>query len=183
MNLRKIKTDELNRLSTEAFKKSEKLPLVVVLDNVRSMHNVGSVFRTADAFRCEKIILSGITGTPPHREITKTAIGAEKTVEWHYEPTTVEAVKSLKKAGYRIIAVEQTSESEQLNNFNAIHEPVAVIFGNEIDGVSNEVLKFCDTCIEIPQAGTKHSLNVSVAAGIVLWHFASAQLPSLHLPQ
>lgn len=179
MNVRKIKTNELNRLDKEAFRESEKLPFMIVLDNVRSMHNVGSVFRTADAFRCEQIVLCGITASPPHREITKTAIGAELSMNWKYQKSCIEAVKQLKAEGFLIIAVEQTTKSIALNDYKPTGEKLAVIFGNEIDGVSEEVLEICDLCIEIPQAGTKHSLNVSVAAGIVLWHLAGSQLHRL----
>jgi tRNA G18 (ribose-2'-O)-methylase SpoU len=143
---------------------------VVVLDNIRSMHNVGSVFRTADAFLLRGIYLCGYTPQPPHRDIHKTALGATETVDWIYESTTVDAVKQLKQNGYRVYAVEQVQNSIPLNRFDMNQqEPVAVVFGNEVSGVEEEVLKLCDGCIEIPQLGMKHSLNISVAAGIVLW--------------
>ncbi|MBS3913687.1 MAG: RNA methyltransferase [Bacteroidetes bacterium] len=174
--MRKLKLKELGRLSTEEFKSVEKLPYVVVLDQVRSMHNVGSVFRTADAFRAEKIILCGITGQPPHREITKTAIGAEKSVSWEYAAKTTDALRHLKALGYHIYAVEQTDRSQSLQDIIFSGGKVAFVFGNEIDGIEQEVLEICDSCIEIPQAGTKHSLNISVACGVVLWQYASSRL-------
>lgn len=174
--VKKLKLSELNRLSAEEFQKAEKLPYVVVLDNVRSMHNVGSVFRTSDAFRSEHIYLCGITASPPHRDITKTAIGAEKAVAWTYSPTTIDALRTLKAEGYAIYAVEQTQNSQSLQDINWPGGKLAFVFGNEIDGVSEEVLEICDVCIEIPQAGTKHSLNISVACGIVLWQYAQSRL-------
>lgn len=174
--VKKLKLSELNRLSTEAFHEAEKLPYVVVLDNVRSMHNVGSVFRTSDAFRSQHIHLCGITACPPHRDITKTAIGAEKAVAWTYSPKTVDVLQLLKAQGYMIFAVEQTRESQSLQDINWLGGKLAFVFGNEIDGVSEEVLEICDVCIEIPQAGTKHSLNISVACGIVLWQYAQSRL-------
>jgi tRNA G18 (ribose-2'-O)-methylase SpoU len=168
--MRKLSMDELNRKSVDEFKEAEKMPVVVVLDNIRSMHNVGSVFRTADAFLLRGIYLCGYTPQPPHRDIHKTALGATETVEWKYESTTIEAVKQLKQAGYRVYAVEQVQNSIPLNRFNMNQQqPVAVVFGNEVSGVEEEVLKLCDGSIEIPQLGMKHSLNISVAAGIVLW--------------
>ena len=168
--------DELNRKTVEEFKQSDKSPLVVVLDNVRSMHNVGSVFRTADAFLVESICLCGYTPRPPHRDIHKTALGATETVHWVYYSSTMDAINALKKEGYTIWAVEQAEGSTQLAELNwatltwnnSIRQ-IAVIFGNEVGGVDEEVLKLCNGCIEIPQSGTKHSLNISVAAGIVLW--------------
>jgi len=177
--MRKLRLQELNRLSKENFRQSAKLPFVVVLDNIRSMHNVGSFFRTADAFRCEKLMLCSITARPPHRDITKTALGADRSVLWEYALNTAEAVKALKQQGYFIIGVEQTTHSLPLQQFFTPNQPIAVIFGNEIDGIQSEVLELCNACIEIPQAGTKHSLNVSVAAGIVLWHFCAPHLSSL----
>jgi len=162
--------DELNRKSVDEFKQSEKIPIVVVLDNIRSMHNVGSVFRTADAFLIEGIYLCGYTPQPPHRDIHKTALGATETVEWKYFDNVVNPLKQLRDAGYRIFAVEQAKESITLQNFIFKQdEKLAVIFGNEVSGVGEDVLKLCDGCIEIPQLGMKHSLNISVAAGIVLW--------------
>lgn len=162
--------DELNRKTVTDFHKAEKNPLAIVLDNVRSMHNVGSVFRTADSFLAEQVILCGYTPQPPHRDIQKTALGATETVSWKHYTQTVDAVKELKEKGYRIIAVEQVENSIPLNRYYAeTATKTAVIFGNEVTGVSDEVLALCDAAIEIPQAGMKHSLNISVAAGIVLW--------------
>lgn len=166
--------DELGRLSAEEAKATAKLPLVVVLDNVRSMHNVGSVFRTSDAFLIEKIILCGFTPQPPHRDIHKTALGATETVDWVYAPNTIDAIQDLRSKGYMLVAIEQTSESQQLSEFDWDgKKPLALIFGNEVEGVQQDVIDSCDAAIEIPQAGAKHSLNISVAAGIVLYHFFS----------
>jgi tRNA G18 (ribose-2'-O)-methylase SpoU len=168
--MRKLSMDELNRKSVHEFKEAEKMPVVVVLDNIRSMHNVGSVFRTADAFLLRGIYLCGYTPQPPHRDIHKTALGATETVEWKYAETTVEAVQRLKADGYQVYAVEQVQDSIPLHQFDRSQYPaVAVVFGNEVSGVEEEVIKLCDGCIEIPQLGMKHSLNISVAAGIVLW--------------
>ena len=162
--------DELNRKSVEDFRNSEKNQLVVVLDNIRSMHNVGSVFRTADAFLIHGIYLCGYTPQPPHRDINKTALGATETVAWKYFTSTVDAVQLLKEQGFKIYAIEQAEGSISLQQTNNLEfEKLAVIFGNEVEGVNNEVLALCDGCIEIPQLGMKHSLNISVAAGIVLW--------------
>jgi len=177
--LQKLKLSELNRLDTEGFKKATKLQFTVVLDNVRSMHNVGSVFRTSDAFRCEKLVLCGITATPPHREITKTAIGADKSVDWVYSQSTLEYLVRLKHAGYTIYGIEQVTNSQALQDTKWPGGKVAFVFGNEIDGISQEVIEICDACIEIPQVGTKHSLNISVAAGIVLWEYARVHLSQL----
>ena len=169
--MRKLKITELNRLSQEDFKEAEKTPLVVVLDNVRSLHNVGSVFRTSDAFLVEKIYLCGITACPPNAEIHKTALGAENTVEWIYYEDTCEALKSLKSEGYRLLAIEQVEGSILLNDFTPNkQEKYAIIFGNEVKGISQDAIDICDGCIEIPQFGTKHSLNVSVTSGIVIWN-------------
>ena len=171
-NMRKLKITELNRLTQEDFKKAKKTPLVVVLDNVRSLYNVGSVFRTADAFLIEKICLCGITACPPHAEIHKTALGAENTVEWNYYEDICKALKELKSEGYKLLAIEQTEGSILLNDFiPAQCEKYAVILGNEVKGVLQEAIDMCGNCIEIPQFGTKHSLNVSVTAGIVIWDF------------
>lgn len=170
MEHRKLKITELNRISTEEFKKAEKLPLVVVLDNIRSLHNIGSVFRTSDAFRVECIYLCGITAVPPHPEMHKTALGAEFTVDWKYVDNAVEAVDNLKKDGYTVYSVEQAEGSIMLEDIKL--EPnrkYAVVLGNEVKGVQQEVIDHSDGCIEIPQYGTKHSLNVSVTAGIVIW--------------
>lgn len=157
-------------MSVEEFRKSEKLPLTVVLDNVRSLNNIGSVFRTSDAFRVEHIALCGITATPPHREIHKTALGAEDSVEWSYHEDTVECVRSLKEKGYCVYAVELAHDSLKLGTDSVVADkPVALVLGNEIDGVQEEVMELCDGFLEIPQSGTKHSLNVSCAAAIVIW--------------
>lgn len=170
--MRKLKLDELNRASVEEFRASEKLPVVVVLDNVRSMHNVGSVFRTADGFAVNHIYLCGITGTPPHREIEKTALGATQSVSWTYFQDVMEAVDELRSAGYNIIAIEQAENSTMLQDFKVKeNEKYALIFGNEVNGVTQEIMNSVDGCIEIPQFGTKHSFNIVVSAGIVLWDF------------
>lgn len=170
--MRKLKLNELARLSIEEYQASDKLPVVVVLDNIRSAMNVGSVFRTADAFAIEKIIICGISAVPPNREITKTAIGATESVVWEYIENIIEAVSLLKSTGYTIAGVEQTDQSIKLDEWNVNYEKMAVIFGNEVDGISEEILNELDICIEVPQFGTKHSLNVSVCAGIVLWELA-----------
>ena len=168
--MRKLKLDELNRDSVSEFKDKEKLPVAVVLDNVRSMHNIGSVFRTADGFAVEKIFLCGITAQPPHREIEKTALGATQSVDWTYHADPVDAVKQLRSKGYIILAIEQAEESIMLNTFiPESGKKYALIFGNEVNGVSDEVMEIIDHCIEIPQFGTKHSFNIAVSAGIVLW--------------
>lgn len=177
MNYRKLKITEMNRISVEQFHDAAKLPLVVVLDNVRSLYNVGSVFRTGDAFRVSEIILCGITATPPHTEIHKTALGAEESVKWRYYKNTVDAVKQLRDEGYRLLSIEQCENSTMLQDFYPdTSVPYAVILGNEVKGVQQEVVDACDGCLEIPQFGTKHSMNVSVTAGIVIWHFAQQQL-------
>ncbi len=176
--------DELGRKTVDEFKQASKKPVIAVLDNIRSMHNVGSVFRTADAFLLEAICLCGYTPQPPHRDIHKTALGATETVDWFYTTTTTEAVLQLKQNGYKIYGIEQTSGSISLEQFSyPASEKIAVVFGNEVEGVSQDVLALCDGCIEIPQAGMKHSLNISVAAGIVLWKLfelnrAGQQLPA-----
>lgn len=161
--------DELGRLSVTAFKEAEKHPIILVLDNIRSMHNVGSVFRSADAFLVEAICLGGYTPQPPHRDIHKTALGATETVNWIYFKDTREAILALKERGYKIYAIEQVEHSIPLQKFDWKGEQVALIFGNEVEGVQEELLRLCDGSIEIPQFGMKHSLNISVAAGIVLW--------------
>jgi tRNA G18 (ribose-2'-O)-methylase SpoU len=167
--MRKLKITELNRISPEDFKKAKKIPLVVVLDNVRSLHNVGSVFRTSDAFLAEAVYLCGITATPPHPEIHKTALGAENSVDWKYFNHTIEAVHELKQQGYVLAAVEQAENSILLDELRLENKKYAIILGNEVHGVAQEVMDLCDFCIESPQFGTKHSLNVSVTAGIVIW--------------
>lgn len=169
--MRKLKTSELNRKNIEEFQNAEKSPVVIVLDNVRSMNNVGSIFRTSDAFLVEKIYLCGITGTPPHREITKTAIGAEKSVEWEYHANTLEVVNDLKTQGYIVYSIEQASDSADLMTIDYPQGKLAFVFGNEIDGVQQEVINASHHCLEIPQLGTKHSFNVAVTCGIVLWDF------------
>lgn len=172
--MQKLSLEQLNRVDVDTFKQQDKLPVVLVLDNVRSMHNVGSAFRTADAINIEQIVLCGITGTPPHREIEKTALGATKSVTWSHEATTVEAVTKLRDAGYTILSVEQASGSVQLQDFAPENtEKYAFVFGNEVHGVEEEVIAMSNACLEIPQFGTKHSFNVSVTMGIVLWDYIS----------
>lgn len=169
--MRKLSMDELGRKSVEDFKLADKKPLVVVMDNIRSMHNVGSVFRTADAFLISGICLCGFTPQPPHRDIHKTALGATDSVDWLYYEHTVDAVLALKARGYKVLAIEQTEGSIMLDQYVDKHLPTAFVFGNEVDGVSDEVIQVCDGVIEIPQWGMKHSLNISVAAAVVLWEF------------
>lgn len=170
--MRKLKLEELGRISVEEFKVSDKIPVVVVLDNIRSMHNIGSIFRTADAFRIEKVYLCGITAKPPHKEIRKTALGATESVDWEYVDETIDLISRLKIENYKVISIEQTESSSSLNEFRFdFKNKYAVVFGNEVYGVEQEVVSLSDKCIEIPQEGTKHSLNVSVCAGIVLWEF------------
>ncbi len=168
--MRKLSMEELGRKTPEMYKASEKFPVVLVLDNIRSMMNTGSVFRTADAFLLEGIVLCGFTATPPHREIQKTALGATESVAWEYFEKTTEAILQLKQAGYTVAALEQTTESVDLRIFQAnAKKKYAFVFGNEVKGVDPEVLALCDLCLEIPQFGTKHSLNISVTAGMVIW--------------
>jgi len=170
--MRKLEIHELNRIDVEEFKRVEKYPIAIVLDNVRSQNNIGSVFRTGDAFRVEKVVLTGICSTPPNKEIHKTALGAEKSVTWEYFGECLDAVKQLKEEGYTIITVEQVEGSIKLQNFEVKkEEKYALIFGNEVKGVDEEVVKASNLAIEIPQEGTKHSLNVSVTAGIIMWDF------------
>lgn len=162
--------EELGRVTPEEYKKQEKTPIVLVLDNIRSMHNVGSAFRTCDAFNVERLYLCGITATPPQKEIAKTALGATESVDWEYKESVSELAKELKSEGYALILVEQTDNSVMLQDFNfAQYEKVALFVGNEVFGVSEELLPLCDAAVEIPQFGTKHSLNVAVATGITLW--------------
>lgn len=189
--MRKLRTIEMNRLTLEEFKEAEKLPLIVVLDDVRSLYNVGSVFRSCDAFRVEAVYLCGITATPPNAEIHKTALGGEDSVDWEYFKTTEEAVEKLKEKGYFVYSIEQVEGSTKLQNLPDAHQKIfrqpseqekqensslpkgyAVIFGNEVKGVKQDVVDMSDGCLEIPQFGTKHSLNVSVTTGIVVWEFA-----------
>ena len=168
--MRKLANSELERKSPEEFRSSKKLPIIIMLDNVRSTYNVGSVFRTADAFPVEAIYLCGITCFPPHKEIQKTALGAEDTVAWKYFKTASEAMNEAKKIGYEIYAVEQAEKSISLNEFSS-DKKTALVFGHEVNGVQQEIINSCDGCIEIPQGGTKHSLNIAVSAGVVLWEF------------
>jgi 23S rRNA (guanosine2251-2'-O)-methyltransferase len=173
--MRKLQNSELNRISPDEYKSSDKTPIIIVLDNVRSLYNVGSVFRTSDAFRVEAIYLCGITGIPPHPEIHKSALGATDSVIWKYFEKTIDAVKELKKNNYSIYAIEQVDNSIDLKDFYARQNTkYAFVFGNEIKGVSEDVLPLSNACIEIPQFGTKHSFNIAVSVGIVLWqHFTS----------
>ena len=166
---KKLKLEELNRLSIEDFKKSAKDPIIVLLDNVRSLNNIGSVFRTCDAMGVKKVYLCGITATPPHREIRKTAIGASESVDWEYAENALEIIKSYKKLKYSLVAVEQTSKSISLENYSHNMAETLLIFGNEIDGVSQNLIDECDISLEIPQYGTKHSMNISVTTGIIIW--------------
>ena len=175
--MQKIKNEELDRKSIEEFKKSQKLPVIMVLDNVRSLNNVGSAFRTADSFLLENIYLCGVTGKPPNKEIEKTALGSTESVNWTYFKTTVEAVEHLKQKNYKVFAVEQVQKSISLQNFDyKKNEALALIFGNEVYGVEQEVIDICDGSIEIPQLGTKHSLNISVSVGIVVWEIVKKYL-------
>ncbi|MDR6921288.1 MULTISPECIES: RNA methyltransferase [Chryseobacterium] len=173
--VQKLKLEELNRIDVETFKKVKKIPLVIILDNIRSMHNVGAAFRTADAFLIEKIILCGITPQPPHREIHKAALGATESVDWGHESDINTAISDYKAQGYEIIGIEQTSDSRMITDFSIDpSKKYALILGNEVEGISDEALPNIDTFLEIPQLGTKHSLNVSVCGGIVMWEFAKA---------
>ncbi|MBT3244763.1 MAG: RNA methyltransferase [Bacteroidetes bacterium] len=168
--MRKLKNEELGRISAEEYNRNKKNPVVLVLDNVRSLNNIGSVFRTADGFRLEKVILCGISTCPPHREIHKTALGAENSVPWQYFATAKEAIEDLRSSGYTIMSVEQAVDSTQLPDLSLNGKtPLALIFGHEVKGVDQEVVDLSDECIEIPQSGTKHSFNISVSVGIVLW--------------
>ncbi|MBL17341.1 MAG: RNA methyltransferase [Crocinitomicaceae bacterium] len=166
---KKLKLTELNRLDLEEFKKLEKDPIVVLLNDIRSLHNIGSVFRTCDAMAVEKLYLCGITATPPHREIRKTAIGASESVNWEYQKNAIDVIKKYQKSGYQIIAIEQTDKAISLENFDWNNEKILLIFGNEVNGVEQNLINESDISIEIPQWGTKHSFNISVSAGIVLW--------------
>jgi tRNA G18 (ribose-2'-O)-methylase SpoU len=171
--MKKLSMSDLNRLSTEEFRGSDKMTVVIVLDDVRSAYNVGSIFRTADAFRIEKICICGISARPPHKDISKTALGATESVDWKYYPGAVEAVNELKDEGYRIFTIEQADESISLENFDpGKGSKLAIIFGHEVFGVKDELLSMSDGCIEIPQFGTKHSFNVAISAGIVLWEIS-----------
>lgn len=177
MKFRKTPNDELNRKNPIEFKRSQKLPVIIILDNVRSMLNVGSAFRTSDAFLVEKIFLTGITASPPHREIHKTALGATESVDWEFRKGASEVIRNLKSEGYTIVAIEQAEPHTSLADFQIEKEKkYCLVFGNEVKGVENEILQSSDFCIEIPQGGTKHSLNISVSIGVVLWKFYSDML-------
>ncbi len=174
--MRKLSMQELNRKSISEYKQAEKLPVVVVLENIRSAYNVGSIFRTADAFLLDRIYICGYTAHPPHKEIKKTALGADETVDWKYFKTTKEAVNELRNEGFKIFSVEQAEKSMMLNRLPLNGEKLAIVFGNEVTGVEQTTIQLSDGCIEIPQLGMKHSLNVSVAAGIVLWELLRTRI-------
>ena len=168
--MRKLKNSELNRISVQDFKEMEKMPVRIILDNIRSLMNVGSVFRTSDAYLIKEIILCGITATPPHREIQKTALGATESVDWRYVGSTVEAVRELQQQDIKVYAIEQADESKMLDHVQfSFDNEIAIVMGNEVKGVSEEVMELVDDCIELPQFGTKHSLNISVTTGILIW--------------
>jgi tRNA G18 (ribose-2'-O)-methylase SpoU len=173
--MRKLKTTELGRMSVTEFKSAEKWPICLVLDNIRSMNNVGSMFRTSDAFLVKTMYLCGITACPPHRDITKTAIGAENSVYWEYHKNTMDVIEQLKSEGYFIYAIEQAIGSVSLRDIEYPNQPIAFVMGNEIDGVQQEVIDNCNACLEIPQLGTKHSFNVAVTCGMILWDYAKAK--------
>ncbi|MEO6546524.1 MAG: RNA methyltransferase [Ferruginibacter sp.] len=175
--MKKLSMDELNRMSVAEFKQSEKIPVIAVLENIRSAYNVGSVFRTADAFLLEAIYICGYTCTPPHKEIKKTALGAEESVVWKHYESSASAIMDLRQSGYKVYAVEQAQGSTMLNDlqFSAI-EKIAVIFGNEVTGVEQATIQLCEGCIEIPQFGMKHSLNIATAAGVVLWELVKGRM-------
>ncbi len=178
MDIEKLSMEALNRLSTDDFKRTQKQPIIAVLENIRSAYNVGSVFRTADAFLLEAIYLTGYTCTPPHKEIKKTALGAEEAVDWKHFATATEAIELLKNDGYTIFAIEQIANSTMLNQINfSQNQKVAVVFGNEVTGVEVSTIAQCHGCIEIPQFGTKHSLNIATAAGVVLWELVRSKAP------
>ena len=177
--MRKLSMEELNRKSVDEFRQSHKVPVIAVLENIRSAYNVGSIFRTADAFLLEAIYICGYTAYPPHKEIKKTALGADETVRWKHFKSVSDCLAELKAEGYNLFAVEQAEDSFQLNDFTT-NQKLAVIFGNEVTGVEQSTIAQCDGCIEIPQLGMKHSLNVSVAAGIVLWELVRPQLNQYH---
>jgi 23S rRNA (guanosine2251-2'-O)-methyltransferase len=175
--MRKLLNEELNRLSVEEFKNAHKIPLVIVLDNVRSMNNIGSVFRTADAFLVSKVYLCGITAIPPHKDIHKTALGATESVEWEYFENTIDVIRKLKEEDYFVLSIEQAENSIKLDNFTpGPSQKIAVVFGHEVRGVHQDVVNNCDAVLEIPQFGTKHSLNISVCAGIVIWELAKRMI-------
>lgn len=174
--MRKLTMEELGRKSAEEFRRSEKLPVIAVLENIRSAYNVGSVFRTADAFLLDGIYICGYTAYPPHKEIRKTALGAEETVEWKYFKNIAEALEEIRAAGYKIYAVEQAEKSWKLGSFSVDDDKIAVVFGNEVTGVEQSTIALCDGVIEIPQLGMKHSLNVATAAGVVLWELIRTRI-------
>jgi len=176
---RKLKLDELKRVSVEEFKKQKKLPIIVVLDNIRSLNNIGSFFRTSDAFNIAAVYLCGITAQPPHREIQKTALGATESVEWKYFESTEQALEALKEKEFLVYAIEQTENPIYLQEFTYNLEKVALVFGNEVDGVGQNVVNLSKNSIEIPQFGTKHSFNVSISYGVVLWHLVNQSLKGL----
>lgn len=177
---RKLQNEELNRISTEEFKQAAKLPIVIILDNIRSQNNVGSVFRTSDAFRIEKIYLCGITSTPENREVHKTALGAEDAVDWEYVKETRDVVEKLKAEGYRILSIEQAENTTSLEDLTIeMCGKYALVFGNEVKGVQQDIIDRSHACVEIPQFGTKHSFNISVTVGIVLWQLVRPLLPAL----
>lgn len=172
--MRKLANNELTRLNVDEFKSAKKTPIIIILDNIRSLNNIGSVFRTSDAFLIEKIYLCGITATPPHKDIRKTALGATDSVDWEYRENTIELVEQLKSEGVKVFSIEQAEQATMLNEIKMDKEEhYALVFGNEVKGVSQEVVTACDGVIEIPQFGTKHSLNISVSAGVVIWDFWS----------
>src|SRR5688500_8627838 len=176
--MRKLSMEELGRKSADEFRRSEKLPIIVVLENIRSAYNVGSVFRTSDAFLIQAIYIIGYSAKPPHKEIKKTALGAEETVDWKYFKTSAEAIEELKNSGFAVYAAEQAENSLLLNNVDAIQkDKLAVVFGNEVSGVEQSTINLCDGCIEIPQLGMKHSLNIATAAGVVLWELIRSKIP------
>jgi 23S rRNA (guanosine2251-2'-O)-methyltransferase len=175
--MQKLSMEELNRKTVAEFKRSEKTPVIAVLENIRSAYNVGSVFRTADAFLLEAVYITGYTAKPPHKEIKKTALGAEDSVDWKYFATATEAIEQLRSGGYKIYAVEQVQNSLSLEKISFDeNEKIAVIFGNEVSGVEQETILLCDGCIEIPQLGMKHSLNIATAAGVVLWEIIRSRI-------
>ncbi len=174
--MRKLSMDELGRKSVEEFQQSEKLPVIVVLENIRSAYNVGSIFRTADAFLLHSLYICGYTAHPPHKEIKKTALGAEESVSWKHFKNVAEAIEEIKAEGYKVYAIEQAENSWKLGSFATDDEKVAVIFGNEVTGVEQDTIALCDGVIEIPQAGMKHSLNVATAAGVVLWELVRSKI-------
>ncbi|HMZ46037.1 MAG TPA: RNA methyltransferase [Chitinophagaceae bacterium] len=183
--MRKLSMNELGRISVAEFKQAKKTPIIVVLDNIRSVYNVGSIFRTADAFLIEGICICGYSPTPEHKQMAKTALGATDTVDWLHYPSAIEAVQTLQQNGYKVFAIEQADESISLENFNSnLYSKMAVVFGNEVEGIQQDVIEACNGCVEIPQLGTKHSLNVATAAGVVLWKLVESYITTstIHKP-